>query len=517
MDNNTTNEVKIAGIDLRRLLSDGLGALRRTLLPFLGLLVLLVGLLCLREYRSYRPMYRASATFTVNVTNPLQSEIRSYNTATAEQMAKTFPYILTSGALNERVMQELNISAMPAVSATVLSNTNIFTLAVSSGDPQLAYDVLNAVITDYPDVAEFVVGPTVMTLLDESGLPKSPYNTRDYTHAVKQGVLIWLVLWLVVALCMASLRTTVHSEQELKQILNLRVISALPVVRGRKKKERALSPRMDDSASHSGFSESVRLMRIRAEKEMKEQNIKTLLISSATPGEGKTTIAINLADALAEAGSRVLLIDCDLRSPSVARALNRENEVGLSEYLKGETTYQHIIQRSDNQNLFLIFAGRPVSDASELFAKPECRQFLEAPGLGTSEQFHSGRDPLLHGALGGTDTGVGTGMEVVFLQIHLAHKPPADHSGGQGALYIDKAPAMGLEQAFVQVFFHILMAGFNPLLPGSLTQQCLGEDHMIGGGCVSYEIPYARPVFRLRGILIAGHAGPLGHGTFFRD
>ena len=77
MDNNSTNEVKIAGIDLRRLLSDGLGALRRTLLPFLGLLVLLVGLLCLREYRSYRPMYRASATFTVNVTNPLQSEIRS--------------------------------------------------------------------------------------------------------------------------------------------------------------------------------------------------------------------------------------------------------------------------------------------------------------------------------------------------------------------------------------------------------------------------------------------------------
>ena len=108
---------------------------------------------------------------------------------------------------------------------------------------------------------------------------------------------------------------------------------------------------------------------------------KLILVTAITPtsaGEGKTTIAINLADALAEAGSRVLLIDCDLRSPSVARALNRENEVGLAEYLKGETTYQHIIQRSDNQNLFLIFAGRPVSDASELFAKPECRQFLEA-------------------------------------------------------------------------------------------------------------------------------------------
>ena len=378
MDNNTTNEVKIAGIDLRQLLSDGLGAMRRTFLPFLALLVLCVGFLCWREYRSYQPMYRASATFTVNVTNPLQSEIRSYNTATAEQMAKTFPYILTSGALNERVMRELGISSMPAVSASVLSNTNIFTLSVSSGDPQLAYDVLNAVIENYPDVAEFVVGPTVMTLLDESGLPQSPYNTRDYTGAVKQGVIIWLVIWLVVVFCLASMRTTVHNEQELRQILNLRVISALPVVRGRKRKERALSPRMDDSAAHSGFSESVRLMRIRAEKEMREQNIKVLLVSSATPGEGKTTIAINLADALAESGSRVLLIDCDLRSPSVARALNQENESGLVEYLKGETSYQNIIHRSDNQNLFLIFAGKPVSDASELFAKPECRRFLEA-------------------------------------------------------------------------------------------------------------------------------------------
>ncbi len=378
MDNNTTNEVKIAGIDLRQLLSDGLNAMRRTLLPFLVLLVLCTGLLCWREYRSYQPMYCASATFTVNVTNPLQSEIRSYNTATAEQMAKTFPYILTSGALNERVMRELQISAMPSVSASVLSNTNIFTLSVSSGDPQLAYDVLNSVIENYPEVAEFVVGPTVMTLLDESGLPTQPTNSRNYAGAVKKGILIWLVVWLATAFVLTSMQTTVHSEQELRQILNLRVISTLPVVRGRRKKERALSLRMDDSASRAGFSESVRLMRIRAEKEMKEQDIKVLLVSSATPGEGKTTVAINLADALAEAGSRVLLIDCDLRSPAVARALNRENEEGLTEYLRGETAYQKIIHRSDNPKLFLIFAGKPVRDASELFSKPECKRFLDA-------------------------------------------------------------------------------------------------------------------------------------------
>lgn len=84
-------------------------------------------------------------------------------------------------------MRELGISAMPAVSASVLNNTNIFTLTVTSSDPQLAYNVLNAVIEHYPDVAEFVVGPTVMNLLDESGLPSVPYNTRSYRGAVKKA------------------------------------------------------------------------------------------------------------------------------------------------------------------------------------------------------------------------------------------------------------------------------------------------------------------------------------------
>ena len=138
---NTTNQVNIAGVDLRRLLGDGVRILRRTFVPFLVLCALLVGLLCWRTYRTYRPMYRASATFTVYVTNPLQSEIRGYNTATAEQMAKTFPYILTSGALSERVTKELGITTMPTASASVLNNTNIFTLTVTSRDPQLAYDV----------------------------------------------------------------------------------------------------------------------------------------------------------------------------------------------------------------------------------------------------------------------------------------------------------------------------------------------------------------------------------------
>ena len=377
MENNTTNEVKIAGIDLRILLADGLRTMRRTAGLFAALAVVCTAVLCLRVHRAYRPMYCASATFTVYVADPLQSEIRSYNTATAEQMAKTFPYILTSGALNDRVMRELGIDAMPAVSASVLSTTNIFTLSVSSSDPQLAYDVLEAVIRYYPEVAEFVVGPTVMNLLDESGVPQEPYNRREYRPAIRRGVLISAAVWAAAAFVLASLRSSVHNEDELHEVLSLRTLGVLPAVRGRGK-GRSACPRFEGGAEVSGFSESVRLLRMRTEKQMREQGMQVLLVSSATPGEGKTTVSINLACALAAKGRRVLLVDCDLRSPSIAAGFGLENGMGLVEYLKGEASYQNILRQWENGSLYLVTAGQPGSDASELLTRPACRSFLDA-------------------------------------------------------------------------------------------------------------------------------------------
>ena len=75
--------------------------------------------------------------------------------------------------------------------------------------------------------------------------------------------------------------------------------------------------------------EAVRLMRIRTEKQMQEQDTRVLLVSSATAGEGKTTVAANLAAALAAGGARTLLIDCDLRSPSVAESMRHKNAEGF--------------------------------------------------------------------------------------------------------------------------------------------------------------------------------------------
>lgn len=371
-------ENNMAQIDLRILLTDLFRVAKRVLWLAVLLVVIACAFFVWRTHSTYHPLYRATASFTVSVTNPLYSSVRTYNASAAEQMEKTFPYILTSGALSDVVKEQLGLDVLPSISASVLENTNIFTLAVTSDDPQLAYDVLGAVIECYPSVAEFVVGPTEMSQLDESGVPTEPINSKNYVSAVKRGVLVGAALWAVIVLLLAMTRTTIHNEKELEQLVNLRCLGMLPMTRRfRKDKNGTACPLLTRENDNYGFGESVRLLRIRAEKEMREQGQKVLLVTSAIPGEGKTTVAANLAIALAHKGKKTLLVDCDLRNPSVAAVFGKENGKGFSDYLKGKAEAGKVIQPLETENLFAAFGGTPVANASELLAQEKTRGFIE--------------------------------------------------------------------------------------------------------------------------------------------
>ena len=91
-------------------------------------------------------MYTASATFTVYVKNESQASVTAYNYAAAQQMAKTFPYILTSGALSDVVAKSLDMDSVPAtITADSMEGTALFTIRVRAKDAQTAYDVLQEI------------------------------------------------------------------------------------------------------------------------------------------------------------------------------------------------------------------------------------------------------------------------------------------------------------------------------------------------------------------------------------
>ena len=364
-------------IDLTGIVRGILRACRHLLLWGIILCLVLGAALGFYSYRSYTPLYTASVSFTVQTTNPLYSSQQYYNASTAEQLAKTFPYILTSGVLLQQVQQELQISSMPSLSASVLGSTNIFTLSSTSTDPQLAYDVLKCVVEIYPSVAEFVVGPTSMTLIDDSGVPAYPANTLDLRRSVVLGVAAGIALWLLICFLYWLTHRTVNTEQELQKLVNLPYLGNIPRLPGfGGAKNKGKCPVLSSRSDKFGFSESIRLLRIRVERAMEKENAKTLLVTSTIANEGKTTLAINLATALAQKGKRVLLIDCDLRNPSIAATYGQEKMPGFSEYLQDKCSLEDTLYHTKNPNLYVIFAGRPVAHPEKLLRKESARELL---------------------------------------------------------------------------------------------------------------------------------------------
>jgi len=108
-----------------------------------------------------------------------------------------------------------------------------------------------------------------------------------------------------------------------------------------------------------------------------QQELKTLIITSAIPGEGKSTIASNLAITMALAGARVLLVDADLRRGDLAALFNLDGQFGLSNVLRGEMSWRSVLQPTQHQTLSLIPRGPVTNQSGELLLVPLLNELLK--------------------------------------------------------------------------------------------------------------------------------------------
>lgn len=125
-------------------------------------------------------------------------------------------------------------------------------------------------------------------------------------------------------------------------------------------------------------AEQFRTLRSRLFRMRESQPLQTILISSAIPAEGKTVVSANLAYALVrQRGSRVLLIDADLRSPRVHTLLGGPSSPGLADYLQKTATEFEVVHRGNEEGLCFLPAGNHVTHPSELISSDRMKQFLD--------------------------------------------------------------------------------------------------------------------------------------------
>jgi capsular exopolysaccharide synthesis family protein len=139
--------------------------------------------------------------------------------------------------------------------------------------------------------------------------------------------------------------------------LGWRLVGALPALPNRSS-GRSVSRKGDDKYWHSILTESVDATRTVLLHAARTEGLRTVMVTSAVAGEGKTSLSCHLATSLARAGRKTVLIDCDLRSPAAHRLFELPCDPGLSELLRGEVDYPDVIRATPANNLWLVPAGQ---------------------------------------------------------------------------------------------------------------------------------------------------------------
>lgn len=308
----------------------------------------------------YEPEYTTSATFIVT---SQEGGGRYANINSASEMAITFQKILESHSMEKMVCEELGMERLDAdISGEVVEGTNMLTLRVSADNPKDAIDIITSVMDHYSEVSFYALGSAVMNVLEEPTIPFSADNPMDSRGILKKGFVLGLGLFVLLFGFYSYNNSTIKKEKDVERKLDARLLGGISFERKyhslkerRTNRKKALL--LDDHLASFGFVEEYKKLAVKVEYHLAKTGGKSLVVSSVSENEGKSTVAANLALALSDDSKKVLLVDGDLRRPSqfliFGMEINETNELG--EFIKGQGKIKDIILKTDRKNL--RFAG----------------------------------------------------------------------------------------------------------------------------------------------------------------
>lgn len=305
-----------------------------------------------------RPFYRCEASFTVSIgtANGFDGSVSAAN-----QIALTFPYILDSDYFNSVLLETLGTEELNGtISAETVENSNMVTLMADAPTAEESRAILDAAMTVYPQVARFVLGSIEFHLLNDIETPAEPYNVWPVPKILLAGGAGGLFLACAIVCLMALFHNTVKTTENMEKVTSVEYLGALPAVhqKARKNSNAARYISALDPRSTHGFRESVRALDARLRTMLQEHEAKTLLVTSSAAGEGRSTVAINLAEQLAQGGKRVLLVDMDLRGQKDARLLGCSGGMSAEEVLNMDNQQEvRFVRRLKNRG-FCFWGGK---------------------------------------------------------------------------------------------------------------------------------------------------------------
>jgi capsular exopolysaccharide synthesis family protein len=217
------------------------------------------------------------------------------------------------------------------------------------------------------------------------GLTGEMISAPSKSKPIKMGgVVVGLLLGVGTAVLIEKIRDIFYTDKELEESIPLPLLGVIPVYKGTKRAQ--LSPAFvgsveemegsypNDPQFQKAFDSlyaSIRFL-------FSDPPVRALAVCSAGPEDGKSTVALNLAQTAAATGQRVLLVDADLRQPQLHTRLNLPNDKGLCDLLAKKFAPNEIIQRSPiADNLFMLTSGQPQPNSTKLIGSAQMQYLME--------------------------------------------------------------------------------------------------------------------------------------------
>jgi capsular exopolysaccharide synthesis family protein len=229
-------------------------------------------------------------------------------------------------------------------------------------------------------------------MVDTAQEPKYPVAPHVSTN-VGIAILVGLVIGLALAIGREQLDNTLKTPEDVEQRLGVTFLGLLPEIsdddpaapalKAKKRSRRGAAPGqlapelLVHERPTSGIAEAARALRTNLIFMNPDEPYRRLLVTSAAPAEGKTTVAVSIAISLAQGGQKVCIIDCDLRRPRLHRIFDRTGDVGLMNVILGDATVEEVAKPTIVPNLYCIPCGPIPPNSADVVSSDKFRRVMD--------------------------------------------------------------------------------------------------------------------------------------------
>jgi receptor protein-tyrosine kinase len=329
------------------------------------------------------PLYEASTRLFVSTSsNSSLSDLYQGNRFSQERVL-SYTELLMGGTLAQRTIDKLNLdmnadTLKANVKATAKPDTVLIDVSVLDPSPVRARDIANAMSDEFVVmVGELETPPkggvqpdSRVVVEQRASIPEAPVIPNTPRN-IAIGLAAGLLLGVGLAVLRDRLDNTVKDRETLEEITEVGLVGSIPM-----DKERRKEPAISFESDNSGIAEAFRKLRTNLHFLTVDNPPRVIVVTSSSPHEGKSTTAINIALALAEAEHNVVLVDGDMRRPSVDRYLDLVGSVGFSTVLSGGASLSEVLQATKFPRLTVLTSGAAPPNPSELLGSMAAKTVL---------------------------------------------------------------------------------------------------------------------------------------------